>query len=325
MSIGNGRLVRRARSVVPALLLALLTDSWAAAQDGTAVEDPKAALDRIVARASARALSENPEKVREEMEAVERDLAAFAQKHAGSALESEARFQLGSILFRRGDASAALAALSQSIATARTAEAKAPPMLLLGQVKQARGDHRGAQEAFRRFLDEFPKHDLADRVRRSLELLTARENVAVGKPAPAFDKRGLKGESFASAQVLGKVYLLDFGATWCEPWKRDLGFLKTLYSLLKNEGFEVLGVAMDGPDEASLERFLEKECVTWPVFSDGREWDNQLARAYGIGSLPASVLVDRKGIVRFLDLPRSALEPAVRSLLLEGATTGGKK
>jgi peroxiredoxin len=299
------------------ILLHVLFALVAILGDGATEGATKADLDKIVARAAPKAVPADPAKAAELLDAVEKDLESLATRAADADVESEARFQLASIQLRRSKTTAALATLRQAIAAAKGPEAKVSAMLMLAQVQQSTGDAAGAKATFEAFLKEFPNHEFAPRVARAAKLIEARERLQIGKPVPEIDEKDLDGKPFSTSALAGKVLLVDFGATWCEPWRRDLGALKSLHARLRDKGFEVLGVAMDGPDEKTLRRFLEQEKIAWPVFSDGRDWDDRIALAYGVETLPASVLVDRSGVVRFLNLPRAALEPAVQSLLAE--------
>ncbi|MBI1851354.1 MAG: TlpA family protein disulfide reductase [Planctomycetes bacterium] len=309
--------------MIIAIALRLATVLLLATGDDTQPANPKAELDRIVARAAPKAIPADATKAAELLDAVERDLDALVTQVAGTDLESEARFQLATIQMRRSKGASAIAMLEKAAAAAKKPEAKVAALMLLAQAQQANSDATGAKRTFESFLKEFPNHEFAPRIRRALKLIDARARLVVGKPVPSFDKKDLDDRPFSTSALAGKVFLVDFCGTWCEPWRRDVPALKTILARFHDQGFEVAGVAMDGPDEQALRRFIAQEKITWPIYSDGLEWDNAIALDYGIETLPASVLVDRKGIVRFLNLPRAALASAVQALLAE--KVDGKK
>jgi thiol-disulfide isomerase/thioredoxin len=141
---------------------------------------------------------------------------------------------------------------------------------------------------------------------------------AVGQP---LDLAGpdLAGRQVRLADDAGKVRVVDFWATWCEPCREQLPLLDRLQGQYGPRGLSVYAVATD-EERAAVEAFLAATPVTVKVLLDpGGE---TLARPLRIDRLPTTLLVDRKGVVRAAHLGYASgdgerLEDEVRKLLDE--------
>jgi len=121
----------------------------------------------------------------------------------------------------------------------------------------------------------------------------ARGEVQVGQALPDLKAAGLEGRL---PDVVGRVVLVDLWASWCAPCRKSFPFLDTLQRDFGPKGFVVLGVNLD--DEAEdMRRFLEANPVAFAVVRDASK---QYVERLGIDRMPTSLLVDRKGVVRFI-------------------------
>jgi len=137
-----------------------------------------------------------------------------------------------------------------------------------------------------------------------------------GKPAPDFVLKDMNGSVVRLSELHGQVVLVNLWATWCPPCRAEMPDLAALYQAYKSEGFVILGV--DDQERAqTVSDFLARSPVPYPVLLDP---DSQVARAFGVSYLPASFLVDRRGILRATlpgQSPRVRLESALKPLLAE--------
>lgn len=116
----------------------------------------------------------------------------------------------------------------------------------------------------------------------------------------------------------GKVRVVDFWATWCEPCKDAMPVLDAMARELAPRGLSVYGVSID-EDRAQILDFLQKTPVSFPVL-----WDKgavQVSR-FDVSYMPVTLLIDRKGIIRHVhqgwDERRSRRERSeVEALLAE--------
>lgn len=136
----------------------------------------------------------------------------------------------------------------------------------------------------------------------------------IGKPL-ALSFTALSSNKVDLAAMKGKVVLVDFWATWCGPCVRELPNVKAAYDKLHPKGFEIVGISFD-QDKAKLAAFIEEQKMTWPQYFDGLGWGNEFGKRFGIQSIPAMWLVDKKGVLRSIN-GRADLEGQVEKLLAE--------
>lgn len=115
----------------------------------------------------------------------------------------------------------------------------------------------------------------------------------------------------------GRVKVVDFWATWCEPCREQLPFLDRLARKFSEQGLAVSAVSFD-EDRAALSAFLEETPVSFPVLWD--KGGGALAERLEITRLPTTLLIDRTGKVREVHLgfdrsEEARIEEAVKRLL----------
>ncbi|MBM4396885.1 MAG: thioredoxin domain-containing protein, partial [Deltaproteobacteria bacterium] len=119
----------------------------------------------------------------------------------------------------------------------------------------------------------------------------------VGRPVPAFEIPPVDGQGMIASQDFRKNRLtyLTFFASWCGPCKRELPELKRFVDTYGPKGFRVVAVGEDRIADTS-KTFAAQYQPNYPVAHDP---DNVLMGRFGVDAMPASFLVDRKGVVRF--------------------------
>jgi len=118
----------------------------------------------------------------------------------------------------------------------------------------------------------------------------------VGSPLPDFTVKDLQGHDVSSADLRGKIVLIDFWATWCQPCKREMPGYQKLLDRYGPRGFAIVGFKFDTmSDTEDPIVFAKKIGVHYPlaVASD------DLKRKFGgVEGLPTTLLYDRQGILR---------------------------
>src|SRR5579872_2578758 len=89
--------------------------------------------------------------------------------------------------------------------------------------------------------------------------LTKTESKGEAKPEPDLTLKDLDGKDVSLASLKGKVVLVNFWATWCEPCKIEIPELIELQQKYGPQGFTVLGIAMDDEGRSAVAPFVQKE------------------------------------------------------------------
>lgn len=130
---------------------------------------------------------------------------------------------------------------------------------------------------------------LAWKVSGSLEEPVTR----VGDKAPAFSVRTESGKTITPTSFGGKLLVLNFWATWCQPCVAEVPSLEAFQREFGPQGIVVLGVSVDTKPEL-YDRFLNRFNVTFETSRDP-EWD--IAARYGTFQLPETYIIDSSGRV----------------------------
>jgi len=142
----------------------------------------------------------------------------------------------------------------------------------------------------------------------------------LGQPFKLSFKDALTGADISTDQLQGKVIVIDFWATWCGPCIAEMPNMKKLYSQYHQKGVEFLGISLDQPLDRGgldqLKRYCKENTITWPQYYQGNYWGSEFSVSWGINSIPAMFIIDRKGNLHATDA-RGKLEQLIPQLLNE--------
>jgi peroxiredoxin len=116
-----------------------------------------------------------------------------------------------------------------------------------------------------------------------------------GAPAPDFSLKARGGASASLGEHAGKVVLIDFWATWCEPCRSSFPEYQALLARYADR-VVVLGISEDD-EEQGIDRFAEETAVRFPLAWDS---DKAVAQRYQITGMPTLFIIDQSGLVRFV-------------------------
>ncbi len=118
----------------------------------------------------------------------------------------------------------------------------------------------------------------------------------VGKLAPDFVLKSDSGQNVRLSELRGRVVLINFWASWCGPCRQEMPQLAKLYTQYGRAGFVLLGVNVDN-DPKNAATMQKQLGVNFPVLFDNAQ---QVAKLYNPQGMPATLLIDRDGRVRYV-------------------------
>jgi len=251
--------------------------------------------------------------------------AKFARDNPQSAEGFEAALTLATLLSQIGHKDA-LKSAELAIAAAPKAGVDVKrialcwAMVAFGRLQKE--DAAGAREALGKIkpLDaEIYKQLVGQFDEAEKQLAAAREATArlqPGKEPFPIEGQDTAGKAVSLAGFKGKVVVVDFWASWCEPCMQEMPGLVKLYKEQHARGLEVLGISLD-KDEESLQNAVQEQGIAWPVIFDSAGGQHPIAGKWAIRSIPATFVLDRKGIIRHVNLRGEELAQAVAKLLEE--------
>ncbi len=134
--------------------------------------------------------------------------------------------------------------------------------------------------------------------------------------SPEFSLSLMGGGDVSSEQLLGRVVMLDFWASWCPPCRDEAPVLAQVYEEYRDRGIEFIGVNLwDNAGDAEV--FLQQQGHQYP---NGIDEEGKIAISYGVRGIPEKFFINRDGlIVRKFSGPMDAdrLRRILDSMLLE--------
>ena len=137
-----------------------------------------------------------------------------------------------------------------------------------------------------------------------------------GGAAPPLALHDLEGWLHRLEDYRGKVVLVNFWATWCEPCREEMPSINRLRASLAGRPFEVLAINL-AESEPRIRRFLEQLPLDFPVLMDR---DSAAAKRWQARVLPVSFLIGPDGRIRYsvvgeLDWMQESVRGAIAALL----------
>ena len=116
-----------------------------------------------------------------------------------------------------------------------------------------------------------------------------------GGATPRLALRDLEGRAHDLAAYKGKVVLINFWATWCEPCRQEMPSIQRLRDKLGPKAFSVLAVNVDEPD-ARVRRFIKETGLDLTVLMDPGK---TVTSSWSVRYLPVSFIVGADGRIRY--------------------------
>lgn len=116
-----------------------------------------------------------------------------------------------------------------------------------------------------------------------------------GGKRPPLALNDLQGNARSLDQFKGKVLVVNFWATWCEPCIEEMPSLQRFRDRAPSGKVEVIGVNL-GEGEARIKGFTERTGVSFPVLLDR---DGIAKKDWKVNGVPATFVIDGRGRIRY--------------------------
>lgn len=157
----------------------------------------------------------------------------------------------------------------------------------------------------------YPENPFVQQYHQQVEV---ERKTAIGSFAPEIALMDPDGKIRKLSSLRGKVVLIDFWASWCGPCRKENPHVVAMYKEYHDKGFEIYSVSLD-KERSSWLAAIAKDNLLWPDHvSDLKYWKSEGATAYGVTSIPFTVLVDKKGKIVAKKLRGDELELKVKEL-----------
>jgi len=149
----------------------------------------------------------------------------------------------------------------------------------------------------------------------ALSVLLALLSLGVGDKAPEFSVISLAGDTLSLSKYEGKIVILDFWATWCNPCRKEIPHFIEIQKELGDKGVQILGLAFD--TKKRVKKFVSKHKINYPVAIATKK----ISKLYGgISAIPTTFIIDKEGKIfkKFVGYRRKEVFlEAIESLLNE--------
>ncbi|MBR9845515.1 MAG: TlpA family protein disulfide reductase [Algicola sp.] len=142
----------------------------------------------------------------------------------------------------------------------------------------------------------------------------------IGKVAPNFSAPNPNGKIIELNSVKGKATLVHFWSSWYKASRRENKRLVELYERYHDKGLEMIGVSLDGNSnqtdpKSDWKQAIKEDQLIWSQISNLNYFNDTISKAYNVRSLPASFLLDSKGVIVGKNLNGNSLEDKLKELL----------
>ena len=131
-----------------------------------------------------------------------------------------------------------------------------------------------------------------------------------GKPL-AFKGRTIDGKTLDIKRLNGRVVLIHYWASWCQPCKADMAIIRDLVAKYGRSGFYAVGVNVDNDPQLAVDA-IKKARLTWPQIHESGGLESRPATELGILTLPTMLLLDKKGRVISRNIHISEVEAEIK-------------
>jgi thiol-disulfide isomerase/thioredoxin len=186
------------------------------------------------------------------------------------------------------------------------------PMILGELLNSKLLDATASRTIFNGFDPQVQQSVMAKRIDAFLKKA---ESVTVGAKAPYFEGTNPEGKVIKLNEVLGKITLIDFWASWCGPCRRENPNVVSAYNKYHDKGFNIISVSLDRKGgENAWKNAIIKDKMDWNHVSR-LMYFGPLAKLYNVNAIPATFLLDENGVIIATNLRGEQLHRKLEELL----------
>ncbi|SHJ68934.1 TlpA disulfide reductase family protein [Aquimarina spongiae] len=157
-----------------------------------------------------------------------------------------------------------------------------------------------------------------DRLINNAVAVSMQKRIDIGTMVDDFSAPNPQGKTLSLKESMGKITIIDFWASWCKPCRLENPNVVRVYNKYHDKGLNIIGVSLDKKQE-SWTKAIADDNLDWNHVSNLKFWQDPIARAYGVRSIPATFIIDEQGQVIAKNLRGPALEQKISELLGEKA------
>ncbi len=114
-------------------------------------------------------------------------------------------------------------------------------------------------------------------------------SLKAGDRAPEFSLRDMAGKAVSLSDYRGRVVVVEFWASWCEPCRLAIPEMNSIYKKYKDRAV-LLAISVDR-DISDVAPVVKEEKILYPVLFD----DMDVNRAYRVSAVPSTFLINKAG------------------------------
>ena len=157
---------------------------------------------------------------------------------------------------------------------------------------------------------------ISNRIKQKIESNPNKQKIKIRMQAPDFTAPNPQGNSITLSAIKGKVTIVDFWASWCKPCRIENPNLVKLYDKYHSKGLEIISVSLErGNQKAFWIEAIKKDQLNWYNVSNLKFWQDPIAQAYSVNSIPATFILDENGTVVAKRLRGAELEAKIKKML----------
>jgi thiol-disulfide isomerase/thioredoxin len=122
--------------------------------------------------------------------------------------------------------------------------------------------------------------------------------IEINNIAPNFTLSDIYGNTYELWSLRGYPVLVNFWATWCGPCLYEMPAIQAIYEKYSGQGLVILAINGDGESTTDIYNYQQEHSLSFPLLVD---IERNAESAYQIEAFPTTVLIDRDGIIRYID------------------------